>query len=336
MPFRIGLTLGDTGGINTELLAKLVLLSPPAFRQNKLVVYGPYRAWASAAPILRPARLPDAHVITEPTAAQTGRLNWRDVWPEAPEPVLGQATPAGGEAAFRALDAAVRDAQAGKLDALVTLPINKKTIQREGFRFPGHTEYLGEAFRGKPLMLMVHEGLRVALATGHIPLHEVPGRLTARGLVEKLGQLQLAIQVNFGMAAPKLAMLSLNPHAGDEGLLGHEEQTMLMPAIKAARDANLDVAGPFPADGFFATRAFQAYDGVLALYHDQGLVGFKAVCGGAGVNFTAGLSIVRTSPDHGPAFGIAGRHTADPTSTLEALALAANILAHRRRQAANA
>ncbi|MCY7357015.1 MAG: 4-hydroxythreonine-4-phosphate dehydrogenase PdxA [Rudanella sp.] len=244
----------------------------------------------------------------------------------------GKVTPEAGQAALACLERAVEDLKAGKLDALITGPINKHNIQSETFRFPGHTEYLAEAF-GVPdsLMFMVGETLRVGVVTGHVPLAKVRQNVTRNAIHQKLTIMMQSLRVDFGIEKPRIAVLGLNPHAGENGLLGSEEQETIIPVIEDWRKKGELVYGPFPADGFFGTRGYRKYDAVLAMYHDQGLIPFKAIAFEEGVNFTAGLPIVRTSPDHGTAYDIAGKNLADETSMTQAIYLACDV-ARRRKE----
>jgi len=244
----------------------------------------------------------------------------------------GKVTPEAGQAALACLERAVEDLKAGKLDALITGPINKHNIQSETFKFPGHTEYLAEAF-GVPddLMFMVGETLRVGVVTGHVPLAKVRQHVTRNAIHQKLNMMMQSLKVDFGIEKPRIAVLGLNPHAGENGLLGTEEQETISPVIEDWRKKGELVYGPFPADGFFGTRGYRKYDAVLAMYHDQGLIPFKAIAFEEGVNFTAGLPIVRTSPDHGTAYDIAGKNIADETSMIQAIYLACDV-ARRRKE----
>ena len=244
----------------------------------------------------------------------------------------GKVTPEAGLAALACLERAVDDLKAGKIHALITGPINKHNIQSETFKFPGHTEYLAQAF-GVPddLMFMVGETLRVGVVTGHVPLARVKQNVTRNAIHQKLTMMMQSLRVDFGIQKPRIAVLGLNPHAGENGLLGSEEQETINPVIEDWRKKGELVFGPFPADGFFGTRGYRKYDAVLAMYHDQGLIPFKAIAFEEGVNFTAGLPIVRTSPDHGTAYDIAGKNLADETSMTQAIYLACDV-ARRRKE----
>ena len=240
---------------------------------------------------------------------------------------FGRVTPEGGAAAKTSLDAATAALAAGHVDALVTAPIHKSAMQQSSFGYPGHTEYLQERFgKGRSLMLMVGEdGLRVAVATNHVPLRQVASGISPTILQNKIQLLHRSLERDFGINGPLIAVLGLNPHAGDDGAIGTEELQTIRPAVEAAKDKGMDVYGPYPADGFFGSGKFRDFDGVLAMYHDQGLVPFKTLAFGGGVNFTAGLSVVRTSPDHGTALDIAGQGKATADSFRAAAFLAREV-----------
>ena len=246
---------------------------------------------------------------------------------------ISRSTEAAGEASFAALEKATQDLKDGLIDAIVTGPINKKNIQSANFHFPGHTEYLEEKFgkKGDALMLMVNEFMRVAVVTGHIPVSQIASSLSTEKILDKIKSLNTSLKKDFGVMKPRIAVLGLNPHAGDEGVIGDEESTIISPAIKAALEKGIICVGPLPADGFFGSSNFQNYDGILAMYHDQGLIPFKALSMESGVNFTAGLNIVRTSPAHGTAYDKAGLNIASEVSFREALYAAYDIVNNRNR-----
>ena len=247
---------------------------------------------------------------------------------------LCQSTTAAGEAAYLALEAAVTDLKRGAVDVLVTAPINKHNIQNEQFHFPGHTEYLEQCFGGlgkKALMILMKDNLRVALVTGHIPLAQVASKITVEDIVSKLRIFNQSLRQDFGIMRPRIAVLSLNPHAGDAGLLGKEEEEIIIPAIQEAEKKGVMSFGPYAADGFFGSQVYDKFDGVLAMYHDQGLAPFKTLAMDDGVNYTAGLSIVRTSPAHGTAYDIAGQNVASEESFRQALYAALDIYRNRIR-----
>ena len=242
--------------------------------------------------------------------------------------------PVAGESAFKALETAVTDMKRGVVDVLLTAPINKHNIQNEDFHFPGHTEYLEKCFGGldkKALMILMKDDLRVALVTGHIPLSQVASSLNVGDIVNKLRIFNQSLKQDFGIVKPRIAVLSLNPHAGDAGLLGTEEETIIIPAMQEAEKKGVMSFGPYAADGFFGSQMYDKFDGVLAMYHDQGLAPFKTLAMDDGVNYTAGLPIVRTSPAHGTAYDIAGQNVASEESFRQALYAALDIFRNRLR-----
>jgi 4-hydroxythreonine-4-phosphate dehydrogenase len=244
---------------------------------------------------------------------------------------LGKSTPQGGEAALISLEKAVADLKNGKIDVLITAPIDKKNIQSDKFQFNGHTEYLkSKAGADDVLMFMISESLRIGVATGHVPLREVPEMITADLIIRKLRLMNQSLILDFAIRRPRIAVLGLNPHAGDNSLLGSEEAEVINPAIQQALKDNMLVFGPFPADGFFGAGSFSKFDGILAMYHDQGLTAFKALSFDNGVNFSAGLPFIRTSPVHGTAFQIAGKGEASENSFRQALYLACDIFRNRQ------
>jgi 4-hydroxythreonine-4-phosphate dehydrogenase len=244
---------------------------------------------------------------------------------------LGKSTPHGGEAALKSLDRAIEDIRAGKIDVLVTAPIDKHNIQSPGFAFPGHTEYLKSKFSAEDvLMFMIGECLKIGIVTGHVPLSKVPELITKDSVLKKIRLMDHSLKYDFGVRKPKIAVLGLNPHAGDNSLLGKEDAESIAPAIQKAQQDGILAFGPFPADGFFGAGSFKSFDSILAMYHDQGLTPFKALSFDTGVNFTAGLPIVRTSPVHGTAFQIAGLGEASENSFRQALYLACDIFRNRQ------
>jgi 4-hydroxythreonine-4-phosphate dehydrogenase len=326
--YRLGFSLGDPNGIGPELVLKL-------FADSRMLdlfcplVFGPSKAIDETSQALGANFA--YQLIRDPAEAQPGQVNWVDTSPKFPKLEPGRLTQNGGRAAYHALAQAVQALQAGAMQGLVTLPINKSNIQSKQFSFPGHTEYLAEAFKAEqPLMLMILNELRVGVVTSHIPLREVPDAVTSERILAKLRAMNRSLREDFTLPRPRLAVLGLNPHAGDAGLLGEEDQAVITPAIEQAVQEDILAWGPFAADGFFATATYRKFDGILAMYHDQGLIPFKSLTQGAGVNFTAGLPVVRTSPDHGTAMDIAGKGRADPTSTREAVYHALDILRARQ------
>jgi len=255
----------------------------------------------------------------------------KNCWEDKANIEAGTATAEGGKFAALAMKQAVADAKEGLIDAIVTAPINKIAMGKSDFGFPGHTEFLQDAFNVKEsLMMMVSDSLRVALVTNHTPLKDVVGQITKEKLTSKIKVLEDSLKKDFGIEKPTIAILGLNPHAGDEGNIGQEEQDIIRPVIVEAKKNGQFVSGPFPADGFFGTSQFQKFDAILAMYHDQGLVPFKALTFGSGVNFTAGLPIVRTSPDHGTAYDIVGKNMAELSSFRTAIFSAIDIARTRK------
>ncbi|MFT6844520.1 MAG: 4-hydroxythreonine-4-phosphate dehydrogenase [Flavobacteriales bacterium] len=325
---KVGVTIGDYNGVGIEVIIKtfmdarmLSLCTPIVYGSSKVVGY--HRKALGINDF-------SFNQIKDATEANTKKANLVNCWEELTEVKLGEPTEMAGKYAVLSLECAVKDLAAGKIDVLVTAPINKKTIQSKDFNFPGHTEYL-QAYSNaeSSLMLMVAGDLRVGVATGHLPLKEVSENLTKELIIEKLQLMQASMVRDFGLQRPKIAVLGLNPHAGDNGLLGAEEQDVIIPAIKKMREEGMLVYGPFASDGFFGSSALSQYDCVLAMYHDQGLAPFKALSFENGVNYTAGLPIVRTSPDHGTGYDIAGKNVASEQSLRQAIFLAMDI--YRKR-----
>ncbi len=324
----IGITCGDINGIGLETVLKALLLKK-AGQQFCLIIYGSTKVVAYHKNIITTENIQFFSVNT-PEEAQPGRINIINCWTDNVNITLGKPTEVSGKCAYLALERAVSDLKAGSLDALVTAPIHKKAMQMAGFPFVGHTEYLTQALGGEEsVMLLVSDELRVGLVSGHLPLREVPNAITLQKVFKKTLILSETLRVDFGINKPTVAVLGLNPHAGDEGAIGSEEQTILQPAIEQAREHGVLAYGPFPADSFFGSGLFRKFDAVLAMYHDQGLGPFKTLSFGEGINYTAGLSAVRTSPDHGTAYDIAGKGEADETSFIRALYLAADIARNR-------
>jgi 4-hydroxythreonine-4-phosphate dehydrogenase len=278
----------------------------------------------------------DLHVVdTVPDEVPTDGYVVLDVGDGDDPPVsFGAVTPGGGRLAMRSVEQAVDLCKRGVVDAMVTAPISKDAIQQAGYGVPGHTEFIMEQTgHPKTTMMMVAGGLRVGLVTAHIPVSQIAEHITQEAILEKIRVVDASLTNDFAIRDPRIAVLGLNPHAGDGGVLGAEETNIIEPALEAARTEGFDIEGPLPADGFFATQLDAGYDAVLAMYHDQGLVPFKALAFDHGVNFTAGLPIVRTSPDHGTAYGIAGKGMALPGSMRSAIEVAAAVARHRASHA---
>lgn len=321
---RVGITLGDINGIGPEVIIK-ALGDPRMLTECTPVIYGSsktisYHKKAINDKNFNFTRIADAKDI------QPKKINVVSCWSEVVNITLGKSNEVGGQYAFKSLERATEDLAAGKVDVLVTAPISKEAIQQAGFKFPGHTEYLADMSGEKEaLMMMVSDKLRVALVTSHIALKDVSTTLTTDKILAKIKELNNSLKKDFGIVRPKIAVLGLNPHAGEKGKMGTEESEIINPAIQAANNEKILAFGPFPADGFFGSSNYTQYDAILAMYHDQGLTPFKALAFNSGVNFTAGLPIVRTSPDHGTAFDIAGQDKADEASFREAMYLAMDV-----------
>lgn len=311
MAVRVGITLGDPHGIGPEVVLKALAQWAPSADVEWVWFADPLLVKGQAAAL----GLPEPSVPC--------------VWPLPPvDWVFGRGTSTSGQAALDSLNLALDAWRAGQIDAMVTPPLSKEHVPLTGFT--GHTGYLAHAAGGEALMLLRGSELTVALATEHVPLSEVRGALSVDLVVRKLRALDAALRRDYGVANPRLALLALNPHAGDGGRIGSDEQTWLLEAMDAARREGLDVRGPFAADGFFASRGYRDVDATLALYHDQGLIPFKMLAFQDGVNATAGLDLVRTSPDHGTAWDLAGQGRADAGSMLAALHTAIAVVKNRR------
>ena len=325
--FKIGITQGDTNGIGWEIILK-ALADPRMTELFTPVVYGSPKAAAYYRNTVAEIEAFSFNPVASAAEARRGKANLVACG-ETADIAPGKPTPEAGRAAVEALCAAMRDLKAGHLDALVTAPYDKETVQADDFRYTGHTEYLAAELEGEAMMILCSDVLRVGLVTKHIPVSEIARNITKERIVRDLGTLRRALIEDFGIVEPRIAVMALNPHAGDGGLLGREEQEIIRPAIVEAFSKGVLAFGPFAADGLFAGGGYAKYDGILAMYHDQGLAPFKSLSPD-GVNFTAGLSAVRTSPDHGTAFDIAGKDKADPQSMRNAIYAAIDIAEHRR------
>lgn len=327
---KVGITHGDVNGIGYEVLLKafsddrlLELFQPVIYGSSKAASY--HRKALEGEPV-------NFHIISKADESQEGKINLVNCIRDEIKIELGTASAEAGEAAYIALNQAASDLANGKIDLLVTLPINKDSIQSKNFHFPGHTEFLEERFARngeKALMILATEVLRVALVTTHVPIAEVPSKLSKELILEKLNTLDHSLKRDFRIENPRIAVLGLNPHAGENGLLGKEEIDIIAPAVREAQDKWILCAGPFASDGFFGSGRFKEFDAILAMYHDQGLIPFKTLAMDAGVNFTAGLPIVRTSPDHGTAYNIAGKNMASDESFRQAIYMALDIYRNR-------
>lgn len=324
----IGITVGDINGIGPEVIMKsladarmLKLCTPVIYATTKVLAY--YKKALQLEEFNYSQAKSHEHFLSK-------RINVVNCWEEMVEINVGQVTNEAGKSAYLALERACEDLKNGYLDAVVTGPINKHNIQNENFHFAGHTEYLTQYFGAKDsLMFLVSENIRVGVATGHIPLQDISKSITSDLIINKIKIMATALKQDFGILKPKIAVLGLNPHAGEAGLLGNEEIDIIKPALEKCKNEGILVFGPYPADGFFGTGTYYKADGVLAMYHDQGLIPFKTLAFDSGVNFTAGLPVVRTSPDHGTAYDIAGKNIASEKSMREAIFMACDIVNNR-------
>lgn len=323
---RVGISIGDPNGIGGEIILKafednqmLEMYTPVIFASTKLLSF-----------YIKTLGLKNKiHGIRSMDKVVEGKIN---VVRLIKEPFIvnwGTVDPAAGELAVRSLKAATAALKENQIDVLVTAPIHKESIQSDDFKFPGHTDYLNQELDGESLMFMVSEDLRVGLLTDHVPLKDVANQITEKLIKTKIGTIKESLKKDFGIIKPKIAVLGINPHVGDNGVIGTDDQEKLIPALEELRKDGTIIFGPYPADSFFGNKKHLQFDAVLASFHDQGLVPFKTIAFGAGVNYTAGLSHIRTSPDHGTGFDIAGKGEANPSSFLEAIHTAATIFKHR-------
>ncbi|MBW6534969.1 MAG: 4-hydroxythreonine-4-phosphate dehydrogenase PdxA [Mariniphaga sp.] len=326
---KVGISQGDINGISYEVIMK-TLLDPRILEMCTPILYGSPKVAAYHRKALNINNLSLNHVRTAKEAGP-GRAHVLNCIDDNIRVELGKSTPDAGEASFMALDKAVTDLQEGLIDVLVTAPINKDNIQSEKFNFPGHTEFLAQRFNSPNfLMLMVSETMKVGLVTTHMPLSKVAEHITKEVILSKLRIISQSLQKDFAITRPRIAVFGLNPHAGDNGLLGKEENEIIQPAIIQAKKEGIIALGPYAADGFFGSENYRKFDAILAMYHDQGLIPFKLASFERGVNYTAGLPIVRTSPSHGTAYDLAGEDKASPDSFRQALYLALDI--HKNRK----
>ncbi|MCW1147974.1 4-hydroxythreonine-4-phosphate dehydrogenase PdxA [Flavobacterium lacisediminis] len=318
----VGISIGDLNGIGSEVILKtfedtrmLELCTPVIFANVKIVSF-----------LKKELKLDVAiHGIDKLEQLVVGKINVLNVWREGVNLEFGKNDDVVGSYAIKSFVAATKALKEGLVDVLVTAPINKYNIQSEEFKFPGHTDYLDKELEGDALMLMVHDDLRVGLLTDHVPVNEVAKHLNEKLISSKIKTIIQTLKQDFEIEKPKVAVLGLNPHSGDNGVIGQEEERIIKPALKKLFEAGNMVFGPFPADGFFGSAQYEKYDAVIATYHDQGLIPFKTLSFGNGVNYTAGLNKIRTSPDHGTAYEIAGKGVANHESFKEAVYLAIDI-----------
>ncbi len=326
---RIGITHGDVNGVGYEVIVKTLadvrvmdFFTPVVYGSSKVASY--HRKTLSASDLT-------FNIIKNADQAKPNKPNLINIYNQEIKIDLGESTEIAGHVAYLALEEATKDLKNGHIEALVTAPINKQNIQSKDFNFPGHTEYLAQKFgASEPLMLMVSNNVRVGVITGHVALRDVPNIITEDLILNKIRVLNQSLIQDFGIQRPKIAVLALNPHAGDKGIIGAEEEKVIIPAIKKSFDEGILAFGPYPADGFFGSSTFKEFEGILAMYHDQGLIPFKALAFKSGVNFTAGLPVVRTSPAHGTAYEIAGKNMASPDAFRDAVYLAIDIVKNRK------
>lgn len=318
----VGISIGDLNGIGSEVILKtfedsrmLELCTPVIFANVKILSFI-RKSFESTIPL---------HGIDKLEQIVTGKINVLNVWKEGVDLNFGANDPKVGKYAVKSFVAATKALKEGQVDVLVTAPISKYNIQSEQFNFPGHTDYLDQELEGDALMLMVQDNLRVGLLTDHIPVNEVASHLTEELITRKIETIKQSLIKDFGVVKPKIAVLGLNPHCGDGGVIGKEDDEIIKPVLKKIFDKGTLVFGPFSADGFFGSNQYENYDAIVATYHDQGLIPFKTLSFGKGVNYTAGLNKIRTSPDHGTAYEIAGKNMANFNSFKEALYLAIDI-----------
>ncbi len=329
---KIGISIGDINGVGLEVILK-TLNNPDVMKICTPIIYCSSKVVSYHKNIVGLEKL---HFQSNKSAERvhTGKINIVNCWQDNVNITLGRQTEESGKYAKISLEAATADLKNGLIDAIVTAPINKKAMQEAGFQHPGHTEFFTKEFNTKQsLMLMVNDELRIGLVTNHLPVSQVAENITKNQILTKLRILEKTLKVDFGIDRPTIALLGLNPHAGDGGAIGEEEAKVIRPLIIEAKKKGMMIMGPYPADGFFGSTQYQKFDGILAMYHDQGLIPFKTLSFGKGVNYTAGLPIVRTSPDHGTAYDIAGKNEADPSSFRRAMFLAIDIVRNRRQHA---
>ena len=326
---RLGISQGDINGIGYEVMLK-------CFSDSRMlegctpVLYGSSKVASYHKKLINANDFPFVNVRSV-EQVEPHKFNILNIIQEEVKIDIGQATEIGGKLAALSLDYACHDLMSGKLDAIVTNPINKKNIQSESFSFPGHTEYLTKKFGAEEsLMIMTCHDIHIGIMTNHLSLAQVPKVITKELILRKLKVMDNSLKRDFGIRMPKIAVLALNPHAGDRGLIGTEDESIVAPAIREAFDNGILAFGPYPADGFFGNGSMRDFDGVMALYHDQGLIPFKLMSFTEGVNFTAGLPFVRTSPAHGTAYEIAGKNIASAQSFRNAVFLAMDIIRNRR------
>jgi|TARA_B110000114_G_scaffold178821_1_gene212393 4-hydroxythreonine-4-phosphate dehydrogenase len=324
---KIGISIGDLNGIGGELVIK-------TFEDNRMLEFCTpiiYASVKTVAFLKRHFQSPlDFNKIQKASQAVDSKVNVVSVWHEDVQINFGEEDPKIGGYAIKSLQAAVEDLKNDQIDVLVTAPINKHNIQSDAFKFPGHTDYLAQELQGDSLMFMVSDDLKVGLLTDHVPVSEVSNQITAELIEKKISIIYKSLVQDFSIRMPRIAVLGINPHTGDNGVIGSEDDTVLRPALETIKKTGKLVYGPYSADSFFGSKNYKNFDAIVATYHDQGLIPFKTLAFGNGVNFTAGLNKVRTSPDHGTAYEIAGKGEADITSFKEAIFSGMAIFRNRK------
>ena len=323
----VGISLGDINGIGIEVILKtfedkrmLEFCTPVIFGSTKVISYHKKALNNST----------NIHGINSINQITHGKVNLMNIWKEEVPINIGVSTETSGSFALKSLTSAVNSLKKGEVDVLLTAPINKENIQSDKFDFPGHTEFLENELEGNSLIILLTNELRIGLITGHIPISKVSESISSELILQKVETMHKSLKEDFGISKPKIAILGLNPHCGDKGVIGKEDDEIIRPTITKIKETGKLIYGPYAADGFFGSKTHKQFDGVLAMYHDQGLAPFKALSFGNGVNFTAGLSKIRTSPDHGTGFDIAGKNIANSDSFKEALFTSLKIFKHRK------
>ena len=328
-PVIIGASCGDINGVGLEILLK-ILAANKTGKNCTMILYANNKVAAYHKNII-PDMNVQFNVIRKPHEGKKDAINIINCWDDNVSIDLGKPSKIAGECAALSLNRAMEDLKDGSIDALVTAPINKKSMEMANFGFPGHTEYLTHAMGANhSLMLMISDNLKLGLVTNHLPIKDVAKAITKELVLTKIGLMAETLKIDFGYDRATIAVLGLNPHAGDNGAIGKEELEIIRPAIEEAKNQGILAFGPYPADGFFGSGQMTKFDGILAMYHDQGLVAFKALSFGAGVNYTGGLPVIRTSPDHGTAYDIVGSGQADESSMMRAIYAAIEIVEHRK------
>ena len=322
----VGISCGDPNGIGIEIILK-------SFKDPRIleffipVIFANFKLLSDQAVFFNIDIKFNKIKFGEPP--KQGQINVISSWENEFITQFGTPTKLSGEISYKSLELATKSIIENKIEVLVTAPINKKNIQNQKFDFPGHTDYLSSKFNGTSLMFMISERLKIGLLTDHIPINQVVSKIKKEKIKEKISVMEKSLQIDFGIVKPKIAVLSINPHVGDGGIIGNEDEDILIPTLIEISKSGTLISGPFSSDSFFGSGAYNNYDSVLAIYHDQGLIPFKTISFGEGVNFTAGLNKIRTSPDHGTAFDIAGNNIADPTSFKNAIFSAIDIYRNR-------